>query len=111
MRPCPNSNQPTRPGNRPAFSFLPPPLPSPLPLCYNPAMRHEHLFTTIATELPTICRQLESPDAAVRAAGLHRLRDFVQMLEPARSQRRVSRRRFMGRAAATFAALSIPRDD
>lgn len=63
----------------------------------------------MATELPTIIRQLESSDPALRRAAMQRLRDFSEMTATWRGPS-VSRRKVL-RAGATFAAMSLKRDD
>lgn len=76
-------------------------------------MSAERLLTTMANEIEPIIRQIESSDPALRSAALMRLRDFAQMLAPWRSaalNRPVTRRGFL-RAGATFAAMSLKRDD
>ena len=72
-------------------------------------MEHECLLTTMANELPTIIRQLESPDPLLRSAAKMRLADFARMLGPWRG-RTLSRRGLL-RAGATFATLALKPDD
>lgn len=76
-------------------------------------MHSDRLFTLIANELPKIVSQLESGDVVLRSAALMRLRDFAEMTAPWRSglSRRTSRRAVVRAVGATFAAMSMPRDD
>lgn len=74
-------------------------------------MNAQRLLHTMATELPTILRQLESPDPVLRAAAMQRLRDFGEMSAPWRALGRQASRRGLLRAGATFAAMSMKRDD
>ena len=72
-------------------------------------MEHERLLTTMANELPTITRQLESSDPLLRSAARIRLDDFARMLAPWRGH--TMSRRGLLRAGASFAALSLKMDD
>lgn len=76
-------------------------------------MHPNALLRTIATELPTLVRQLESTDPALRAAAVQRLRDFAQMTEAHRATggHRTTSRRNLLRAGAGFVALSLKHDD
>lgn len=69
----------------------------------------ERVLYTMSSELPTIIRQLESSDPTLRNAAMQRLRDFSEMTAIWRG-RPVSRRKVL-RAGATFAAMSLKRDD
>lgn len=73
-------------------------------------MHAEKVLRIMATDLPTIRRQLQSADPALRAAGLQRLADFEEMTAIWRG-RSVSRRGVLRQAGASFVALSLGRDD
>lgn len=72
-------------------------------------MHSERLLKTMATELPTLIRQLQSSDPSLHSAAVQRLGDFAEMTE----RWRVRRVAGLGglRAGATFVAMSIKRDD
>lgn len=71
----------------------------------------ERLLQTMATELPAILRQLESTDPILHAAARQRLADFAAMTDRYRT-RKVGRRAMLrGAGLATFAALSVGKDD
>lgn len=70
----------------------------------------QRLLTTMASELPTIIRQLQSSDPDLHSAAVLRLTSFAEMTERWRRVRRVSRRGVL-RAGATFVAMSLHRDD
>lgn len=75
-------------------------------------MSGERILATMANELPAILRQLESSDIVLRSAGLQRLRDFAEMVQPWRgSARRVSRRAVLRAGVTTFVGMSMGRDD
>lgn len=66
----------------------------------------------MSNELPTIIRQLQSSDPALHNAAMLRLGNFAEMTEGWRQVRRVSRRGVLrAGVGATFAAMSIKRDD
>lgn len=78
----------------------------------------QRLLTTMASELPTIIRQLQSSDLELQSAAMLRLGNFAEMTERWRRVRRVSRRGVLQAAprggnplGATFVAMSLQRDD
>ena len=75
-------------------------------------MHEQRLLTTMANELPTIIRQLQSSDPALESAAMQRLGNFAEMTERWRRVRRVSRRGLLrAGAGVTFAAMSLKKDD
>lgn len=80
-------------------------------------MRTERLLRTMATELPTLIRQLQSSDPSLHSAAVQRLGDFAEMTERWRvgAGRPLRDRRVAGlgglRPGPTFVAMSIKRDD
>lgn len=77
-------------------------------------MHPNRVLQTLATELPTILRQLESTDPALRSAAVQRLRDFAGMTEPWRAPaaRQVSRRGLLrAGVGATFVAMAVGREE
>jgi len=74
-------------------------------------MQNEELLETMARELGGAIRQVQSDDPMVYTAGLMRLQDMERMIARWRV-RRVSRRGLMrAGVGATFAAMSISKDD
>lgn len=69
-------------------------------------MNSERLLKTMATELPTLIRQLQSSDPSLHSAAVQRLGDFAEMTE----RWRVRRVAWL-QASPTFVAMSVKRDD